>query len=155
MKQLENKIKEQTAQQQKENNGNSRIEVIALNRDGFETIYQQNGGDPYELIKEARTKTPNQQTPFAIMLTCSGWAVAIEGDQMPTTQPSKHPKRKRVHLTVGIMTTGNISAIAFDQDPMQTISTEGQGELEQKLDNALRYLQKKNKTHINRTEPTI
>lgn len=152
MKQLTDRL-EKEAQQQKETEApTTRGTVLCLNKDGLHTIIELEGDDPYTIIEQLKKETPNEITPFAVMITCSGWAAPLNG--LPNnTPPSKHPEKVRVHIATAKTITGTESAITFNDNRENITTTEGKGELVNALDRALKHLNRKHKTHIERTTP--
>ena len=152
MKQLTDRL-EKEAQQQKETEAQTtRGTVLCLNKNGLQTIIELEGDDAYTVIERLKKETPNKITPFAIMITCSGWASPLDGTN-ENTPPSKHPERVRVHIATAKTITATASAITFADNRDDITTQDGKGELVNALDRALKHLNRKHKTHIERTTP--
>ena len=152
MKQLTDRLEQEAEKQKQTENQNATGTVLSLTKNGLETIIEIEGDDPYTIIKQLERKTPNKITPFAIMVTCSGWASPLDSTDQ-NTPPSKHPERVRVHIATAKTITATASAITFADNRDNQITDEGAGELINALDRALQHLNRKHKTHIQRTAP--
>lgn len=152
MKQLTDRL-EKEAQQQKETEAQTTHgTVLCLNKDGLQTIIELEGDDAYTVIERLKKETPNKITPFAIMVTCSGWAAPLDSTNQ-NTPPSQHPERVRVHIATAKTNSATASAITFADNRDNQTTDEGAGELVNALDRALKHLNRKHKTHIQRTTP--
>lgn len=152
MKQLTDKL-EKLATDQLMTDNLAKCQVLELTRDGLEAIIELEGQDTYELIQKIKRETPNKKPPFAIVLTCSGWAVDIKETKDTDTPPSKHPNRIRVAVATSHSTIGQFSHVAFENGKHTTHGSETSGPLDEALNNALKHLTKKHKTEIKRTRP--
>lgn len=152
MKQLTDRLEQEAQKQKQKENQNAKGTVLWLNKDGLQTIIEIEGADAYEVIERLKKETPNKITPFAIMVTCSGWASPLNGIN-ENTPPSKHPERVRVHIATAKTITATASAITFADNRDNQTTDEGAGELVNALDRALKHLNRKHKTHIQRTTP--
>lgn len=151
MKELLETLKRE-ATRQLEADRKAKCLVLQLTETGLKTIIELEGLDAYELIKTIKRDTPTDKTPFAIVLSCSGWAVNIE-DNPGDTPPSEHPKRLRVSVATSQSTLGRLSHVKFSNNKDSQTTDEAQGELTRALDQALKHLTRKHKTHIARTRP--
>jgi len=152
MKQLTDRLEHEAQQQKGTEKPNATGTVLCLTKDGLATIIEIEGDDPYKVIEQLQRKTPNKITPFAIMITCSGWASPLDSTNQ-NTPPSQHPERVRVHIATAKTITATASAITFSDNRDNITTQDGKGELVDALDRALKHLTRKHKTHIERTAP--
>lgn len=152
MKQLTDRLEQEAEKQKQTEKQTATGTVLSLNKDGLATIIEIEGDDAYQVIEKLKKMTPNKITPFAIMVTCSGWASPFDSTN-ETTPPSKHPERVRVHIATAKTITATASAITFADNRENQTTDEGKGELVDALDRALQHLNRKHKTHIQRTAP--
>ena len=152
MKQLTDRLEQEAEKQKQTENQNATGTVLSLTKDGLKTIIEIEGDDPYKVIERLKKETPNKITPFAIMVSCSGWASPIDSTNQ-NTPPSQHPERVRVHIATAKTMTATASAITFADNRDNQTTDEGKGELVDALDRALQHLNRKHKTHIQRTAP--
>lgn len=152
MKQLTDKLEHKAQQQKQTEKQTATGTVLCLNKDGLETIIEIEGDDPYTILNRLKKETPNQETPFAIIITCSGWASPLDSTDQ-NTRPSQHPERVRVHIATAKTITDSASAITFSDNRENITTQDGKGELVNALDRALKHLHRKHKTHLQRTEP--
>ena len=151
MKQLTKRLQLEAEKQKDTNGEQTKGVVLSLTREGLETLIEINGHDPYAIIERLKKETPNEETPFAIIVSCSGWASPLDTHQ--NKAPSQHPERVRVHLATAKTPTGTMSTITFADNRDNIDTTDGKGELVEALDRALKHLTRKHKTQITRSQP--